>query len=80
MLYLILSSGEAATDVFLKVLNMSISALWFICAVLLLRLMLKESPKWIRVLLWALVAVRLVCPISIESKVSVIPSDQTVRP
>lgn len=80
MLYLILSSGEAATDVFLKVLNMSISALWFICAVLLLRLMLKESPKWIRVLLWALVAVRLVCPISIESKVSVIPSAQTVSP
>ena len=63
------------TELFLNVLGMSISALWLIGAVLLLRLALKRSPKWIHVLLWALVAIRLVCPFSFESRLSLMPQD-----
>jgi len=64
--------------VFLKILNMSIAASWVVLAVLVLRFALKKSPKWINVALWALVAVRLVCPFSFESVLSLIPSTETV--
>ena len=68
------------TEVFLKVLNMSISAAWLVLAVLAARLCLKKAPKWIHVLLWGIVAVRLLCPFSIESALSLIPSTETVSP
>jgi hypothetical protein len=54
--------------VFLKILNMSITASWLILAVALARALLKKAPKWIVCLLWALVAIRLVCPFIIESE------------
>ena len=63
------------TELFLKVLSMSLSSLWLFGAVVLLRLALKRSPKWIHVLLWALVAIRLVCPFSFESSLSLVPED-----
>ncbi len=66
------------TELFLTILNMSISASWIVLAVFVLRLLLKKSPKWITVLLWAIVAVRLVCPFSFESVLSLIPSGQTI--
>lgn len=66
--------------VFLKVVNMSISASWFVLAVLLLRLVLKKAPKWASVLLWGFVAIRLLCPLSFESIFSLIPSAETVSP
>ncbi len=65
---------------FLKILNMSISAGWIVLAVLLLRLVLKKAPKWMSVLLWAVVAVRLICPFSLESALSLLPSAETVSP
>ena len=68
------------SELFLSVLNMSIAASWIVLAVLLLRFALKKAPKWITVLLWAVVAIRLICPFAIESKVSLIPSAQTVSP
>ena len=68
------------TEFFLNVVNMSISASWLVCAVLLLRLLLKKAPKWINVLLWGMVAVRLICPFSFESVLSLIPSSQTINP
>lgn len=68
------------TVLFLKIINMSISASWLILAVLLLRPVLKKAPKWGNVLLWGIVAVRLVCPFSIESALSLIPSAETVSP
>ena len=68
------------SEVFLKIVNMSISAGWLVLAVLLLRLILKKAPKWISVLLWGLVAIRLICPISFESVLSLIPSVETVSP
>ena len=65
---------------FLKLLNMSISASWLVLVVLILRLILKKAPKWVNVLLWGMVAVRLVCPFSFESVLSLIPSSETVSP
>ena len=64
--------------VFLKILNMSITASWLILAVVLVRLLLKKAPKWIPCLLWGLVAIRLICPFSFESVFSVIPSSETI--
>ena len=66
--------------VFLKLLNLSISASWLVLAVLVLRLGSKRSPKWMNVLLWGIVALRLVLPFSIESALSLIPSAETVSP
>ena len=68
------------SEAFLKIVNMSISAGWLVLAVLALRLILKKAPKWVNVLLWGIVAVRLLCPISIESALSLIPSTQTISP
>ena len=64
-------------DLFLKIVNMSISASWLVVAVLILRLVLKKAPKWVNVLLWGIVAVRLICPFSFESALSLIPSAET---
>ena len=59
---------------FLKLLNMSISASWAVLAVLLLRFVLKKAPKWIVCLLWGVVALRLLVPVTVESPFSLIPS------
>ena len=59
--------------VFLKLVNMSIAAGWLILAVVLLRALLKKAPKALRCALWALVAVRLLCPVSLESAWSLVP-------
>ncbi len=68
------------SEIFLKILNMSISASWIIPVVLLLRLLFKKAPKWINVLLWGIVGIRLICPFSIESVMSLMPSAETVSP
>jgi len=68
------------SELFLTVLNMSISAGWIVLAVVLLRLLLKKAPKWITVALWAIVAIRLVLPVTVESVMSLIPSTETVSP
>ena len=68
------------SEAFLKVVNMSISAGWLVLTVLALRLILKKAPKWVNVLLWGIVAIRLICPFSIESALSLIPSTETISP
>lgn len=65
---------------FLSIVNMSISASFILIAVLLLRLILKKAPKWITVMLWGIVAVRLICPIFIESELSLLPETEWVEP
>lgn len=67
-------------ELFLKIVNMSISASYLVLALLALRLAMKKTPKWVLVLLWGFVAVRLLCPFSIESALSLIPSAETIRP
>ena len=63
---------------FIKVLNMGISAAWLILAVFLMRFALKKAPKWISCVLWGLVAIRLLCPFTIESALSLIPSTEAI--
>ncbi len=66
------------TDCFLKIFNISVTASYLVVAVLLLRLILKKAPKWSICLLWGIVALRLVMPFSFESKLSLVPSANTV--
>ena len=68
------------TDVFLGFLNRSLVAAVLILAVLVIRLVFKRAPKWLLCALWALAAVRLVCPFSIESVLSLVPSAEPVQP
>lgn len=77
-LILQLLENDALKTTFLKLMNMSISASWLVLAVFVLRFALRKAPKWFDVLLWGFVAVRLICPFSIESALSLIPSTETI--
>lgn len=74
MYELFLNSGE----IFLNILNVSITASWLVLAVLCARLLLKKAPKWVNCLLWGIVALRLLVPINIESPLSLVPSGETI--
>lgn len=63
---------------FLKLVNMSIVASWLVLAVILFRLLLKKAPKYIRCIMWMLVGVRLICPFSFKSNLSLIPSAEVL--
>ena len=67
-------------DIFLRLLNLSISASWLVLVVLVLRFAFKRVPKWVNVLLWGIVALRLLLPFSIESALSLVPSAETINP
>lgn len=67
------------TELFLKILNMSITASVLVLLVMILRLLLKKAPKGLHVLLWGLVAVRLICPFAVESEFSLIPKTEWVQ-
>lgn len=66
-------------DVFLKFLNMSITASWLIVVVLGVRLLFRRMPKWITCVLWGVVAIRLIVPFSIESEFSLQPSAEPIK-
>lgn len=66
------------TAVFLKLVNMSIAAGFLVLAVIVIRLFLKKAPKWVYCVLWGLVGIRLICPLSVESIFSLIPSAETI--
>lgn len=66
------------SNIFLKLLNMSFAASWLIVTVIILRLIARKTPKWIICLLWGLVAIRLICPLSIKSSFGVVPSDEVI--
>ena len=68
------------TNLFIKMVNMSISAGWIVLAVLILRLFLKKAPQWVKPLLWAIVGLRLVMPFTMPSIVSLLPSAETISP
>ncbi len=66
------------TDLFYSIVNTSITAGILVLVVLLLRMILNKAPKWVNVLLWGLVAVRLILPFSIESPFSLIQKTEWV--
>ena len=65
-------------DLFIHVLNISITAGFLVLAIILYRLFAKKAPKWVSVLLWGLVGLRLLLPFDIESAWSLIPSKNTI--
>ena len=64
--------------IFIKLLNMSITASWIILIIILFRFVMKKAPKNIRCILWAIAAVRLICPVSLESALSLVPSTEII--
>lgn len=54
--------------VFLKLVNLSITAGWLILAVLVARQIFRKAPKWTFCVFWGLVALRLICPVSVENQ------------
>lgn len=60
-------------DVFIKILNMSLSASVLIAVVIVLRFLLRGAPRYTRCFMWALVGIRLVCPVSVKSALSLMP-------
>jgi len=71
-------NGGLMSNLFITLINMSIAAGWLILVVVVLRLLLKKAPRWISCVLWALVGIRLICPFSPESALSLIPSAETL--
>lgn len=68
------------SSVFLRIVSMSISASYVLLSVLLLRLLLRKAPKWIPMILWGIVAFRLICPFSLESPFGILPATEPVSP
>jgi len=66
-------------NIFLKIFNMSLTAVWIILAVMALRLIFKKAPKTLVCALWLLAAVRLVLPFSFESTLSLVPSGEVIQ-
>ncbi len=64
--------------VFAKLVSLSLLANWLVVAVILLRILLRKAPRRIVCMLWAIVALRLVFPFSIESPVSMVPQTTSV--
>ena len=65
---------------FLDIVNLSAASIWLILAIIAIRFVFRRGPKWINCLMWGLVAFRLVCPLSIESDLSLQPSRQLLDP
>lgn len=66
------------TEVFLKLVNMSVSASWFALAVMLFRILFRPAPKWLRSVLWGLVGLRLMLPFSVQSVLSALPRARVI--
>lgn len=66
-------------EIFLRLLNMSITASWLILAILCVRFLFRQMPKWVNCLLWGVVAMRLIFPFSIESSLSLQPSAEPIQ-
>ena len=64
--------------VFFKLVNLGLVVGWLILAILIIRLLLRTMPKWVCCALWGLVALRLICPIPLESTFSLIPSAEPI--
>ncbi len=65
-------------DLFLTLVNMSLTATWAVLAFTILRPLLKKFPKWVNCLLWGIVGLRLCLPFSFESVLSLVPSAKPI--
>ena len=67
------------SKIFLQIFQLSLEAGFLVLVVILLRLVFRTAPKWLHCLMWALVAVKLVCPFGIESEASPMPRSDAFR-
>jgi beta-lactamase regulating signal transducer with metallopeptidase domain len=67
-------------ELFLKMVNLGVTASYLALAVTLIRVIFRKVPKRVFPFLWGLVALRLLFPFSIESPLSLIPSGEIVGP
>ena len=67
------------SKLFLQIVQLSLEAGFLVLVVLLLRLVFRSAPKWLHCLMWALVAVKLICPFGIEIEASPMPRSDAVR-
>lgn len=66
------------SEVFIKILNMSLAASYCIVAVMALRFLFRKQPKILSYLLWSIVLFRLVCPFSISGAYSLMRLDTDI--
>ena len=67
------------SKLFLQIVQLSLEAGFLVLVVLLLRLVFRNTPKWLHCLMWALVAIKLICPFGIKSEASPMPRSDAVR-
>ncbi len=65
-------------DIFIQLINMSVNASYVVLAVIILRMIFRNVPKWIHCAMWLLVGFRLICPFSFESDWSIMPSESAI--
>ncbi len=65
-------------ELFLRVLNMAMTAGYCVLVILLFRLFLRKFPKIYSYVLWSVVCFRLVCPVSLQSPFSLVRIDPQV--
>ena len=65
-------------NIYMQVLDMSKTASIVILVVVLARLLLKKAPKVFSYALWAVVLFRLLCPVTFEAPVSIVPEMNSV--
>ena len=68
------------SELFLSVLNRSLTASYVILFIIIIRLLLKKAPKVISYALWGVVAFRLIIPFSFESMFSLMPRNTNTVP
>jgi hypothetical protein len=74
------SGGDKMKSLFLTILDMSLTASYTVVAVMVVRLLLRKSPKVFSYALWGIVFFRLLCPFSLESPLSLSPAPKRGRP
>ena len=65
--------------IFTKLLSMSFEASLVAAAVIVLRLLFRRAPKWTHCLMWVLVAVKLLCPVTPQSNFSLMPTQNPIE-
>ena len=62
-------------ELFLELAKLSLIGSLFSAVVILLRFVFRKAPKWVFCVLWGMVALRLICPFSVESNLSLVPDN-----
>ena len=60
-------------NVFYRVIDIGIAALWMVIAVLILRLVFRKASSRVKCAMWGMVALRLLVPVIIESNFAITP-------